>query len=758
MRATRTVCGLMSALVFVMLADTAAATSTIGLYTDPQGSSCSFSGNETGIIHAYVVIRPDADGIRGVRFAAVPPSCLGAVFIKEEMPTDRGLWIGDSQGGISLAFFTCETTPVYALDISYFRAGSTSTCCAFSLQDDPTVNMIEGTTCDLRSVTVAPAVSHFNADASCPCRDGSPPYMASDPDPQDHTPNVSVHTQLSWSPQPWDFDIKEYDVYLGTTDTPPLVATVTERNYQPTVPLQDFVRYYWRVVTRDTEGLERSSPLWTFDARGENSPPFTPQLLTPKVDAPSISVLPDMRWRCWDVDGDALAYDVYLGTSSTPPLVATVPFPQFRPGQSLEPYTLYYWRVVARDPAGHETVSPTQAFTTGEDAQFLPPTGPLPADGATDAPLWSRLSWNAQDPYFRITNFDVYFGTDPSPPLDASHVRKYGNDYNRFLPQTRYYWRIVLRDIDGHEASGPVWSFMTRANTPPFAPYRPFPESGAEDQAIDVTLRWSASDVDKQPLISDVRFGTENPPPLVASNIATALHQPENELGGVYQPQNVMAGTVYYWQVTLHDPFGGTADGPVWSFSTETGQALFSNFGAVANNANVNVTWKLNPHRSFKSYAIYRYEGAGAAIEVSNGTVDRLSGVFLDHDVKPDNRYRYEMRVHTMNGSEVRSATAAVETPALELRLDPNHPNPFNPQTTIPYSVPSGLPARVRLVIYDTAGRTVRVLVDEEQAGGVRSAVWNGTNSGGATVSSGVYYCVLQVGSERRSQKMVLLK
>jgi flagellar hook assembly protein FlgD len=111
-----------------------------------------------------------------------------------------------------------------------------------------------------------------------------------------------------------------------------------------------------------------------------------------------------------------------------------------------------------------------------------------------------------------------------------------------------------------------------------------------------------------------------------------------------------------------------------------------------------------------------------------------------------------------MNGSEVRSATAAVETPALELRLDPNHPNPFNPQTTIPYSVPSGLPARVRLVIYDTAGRTVRVLVDEEQAGGVRSAVWNGTNSGGATVSSGVYYCVLQVGSERRSQKMVLLK
>jgi hypothetical protein len=52
----------------------------------------------------------------------------------------------------------------------------------------------------------------------------------------------------------------------------------------------------------------------------------------------------------------------------------------------------------------------------------------------------------------------------------------------------------------------------------------------------------------------------------------------------------------------------------------------------------------------------------------------------------------------------------------------------------------------------------VRVLVDEDQSGGAREVLWRGDDETGATVSSGIYFCVLQAGKERRTQKLVLLK
>jgi flagellar hook assembly protein FlgD len=52
----------------------------------------------------------------------------------------------------------------------------------------------------------------------------------------------------------------------------------------------------------------------------------------------------------------------------------------------------------------------------------------------------------------------------------------------------------------------------------------------------------------------------------------------------------------------------------------------------------------------------------------------------------------------------------------------------------------------------------VRTLVDEAQAGGTRSVVWNGRDDNGNAVSSGVYFYVLDAGKERLTRKLVLLK
>jgi hypothetical protein len=85
-----------------------------------------------------------------------------------------------------------------------------------------------------------------------------------------------------------------------------------------------------------------------------------------------------------------------------------------------------------------------------------------------------------------------------------------------------------------------------------------------------------------------------------------------------------------------------------------------------------------------------------------------------------------------------------------------NYPNPFNPRTTVSYTVPSR--ANVTVAIYDTRGAFVATLVNAEKAAGAYSIEWDGRTASGATVSSGVYFARIEHASGTRSKKMVLLK
>jgi hypothetical protein len=86
-----------------------------------------------------------------------------------------------------------------------------------------------------------------------------------------------------------------------------------------------------------------------------------------------------------------------------------------------------------------------------------------------------------------------------------------------------------------------------------------------------------------------------------------------------------------------------------------------------------------------------------------------------------------------------------------------NYPNPFNPSTTIRYALPA--PAKVTLAVYDVSGRLVRTIVrDVARPAGVFEAMWDGTDSSGQPVASGVYFYRLQAGPESLTRKAVLLK
>jgi hypothetical protein len=103
-----------------------------------------------------------------------------------------------------------------------------------------------------------------------------------------------------------------------------------------------------------------------------------------------------------------------------------------------------------------------------------------------------------------------------------------------------------------------------------------------------------------------------------------------------------------------------------------------------------------------------------------------------------------------------KSEPRAFETIPSAPRLDQNRPNPFNPSTEICYHVPES--AQVRLAVFDAAGRLVDVLVDARVAAGEHTATWNGSDSRGNAVGSGVYFCRFTCGGRTVTRKMILLR
>ncbi len=91
-----------------------------------------------------------------------------------------------------------------------------------------------------------------------------------------------------------------------------------------------------------------------------------------------------------------------------------------------------------------------------------------------------------------------------------------------------------------------------------------------------------------------------------------------------------------------------------------------------------------------------------------------------------------------------------------------SYPNPFNPSTTLSYSLPSA--SNVKLVIYDVIGRMIKSFITNSQLSGNHKVVWNGTNNNGVKVSTGIYIYRFEATSLEtnehfvKSEKLMLVK
>jgi hypothetical protein len=142
------------------------------------------------------------------------------------------------------------------------------------------------------------------------------------------------------------------------------------------------------------------------------------------------------------------------------------------------------------------------------------------------------------------------------------------------------------------------------------------------------------------------------------------------------------------------------------------------------------------------------YYSAPTIYDIDNDGI--LEMIFIEYDMS--NLWRYRLIVYNTNVS-----SSMMETdPALDFKLHQNFPNPFNPSTTIRFNLFQ--PERIKLEILNINGEVIRTLIDREFSPGQHELIWDGLDSNGNKVSSGVYFYRLISSDKELTKKMILIK
>jgi hypothetical protein len=181
-------------------------------------------------------------------------------------------------------------------------------------------------------------------------------------------------------------------------------------------------------------------------------------------------------------------------------------------------------------------------------------------------------------------------------------------------------------------------------------------------------------------------------------------------------------------------------------------------FAASLKRSAIELTWALSEIDENAALSVLRSTG-GEFAELSSARIERDGAAYAlqDATIEPGATYRYRVNVAEGAASRTLFETDAIMTPAMPLTLHQNHPNPFNPSTTISFYLPIDAP--VTLDVYDSSGRLVaRLLNGAKLAKGTHSVDWRGLDAQGRAVSSGMYFYRLRSGKEIVSRKMLLLR
>jgi ketosteroid isomerase-like protein len=185
------------------------------------------------------------------------------------------------------------------------------------------------------------------------------------------------------------------------------------------------------------------------------------------------------------------------------------------------------------------------------------------------------------------------------------------------------------------------------------------------------------------------------------------------------------------------------------TYAGEVG-GLFKSFAGVKFEHTINPYWKIGD----TVFAI----GTGM-ITLTNPGADPVFVPMFATSARQmvDGKWVYLM-IHLSAPPTPAPTAVSEETLPAGFSLLSSFPNPFNPATTIQYTIPAGRSEHFTLKVYDLRGALVKTLVDGSGHPGNYSVLWDGRDQTGNIVSSGMYLYRLQAGSFTESRKMLLLR
>ena len=254
----------------------------------------------------------------------------------------------------------------------------------------------------------------------------------------------------------------------------------------------------------------------------------------------------------------------------------------------------------------------------------------------------------------------------------------------------------------------------------------------------------------------------------VLSNLRYATNPDSNGSFRLYLPNGTHSATAYlndHTSSTLNNIQINTNNPVVNTEFTLIDLPAPSSVNFVVDNDTglLNIMWlePNDPVLPVSAYRVYRKFAAGPYEMVQQSMATSYSEVF-----EIQGSYKYYISVlylnsegkpsQTLNISFPYTSTPEGATPGLVTKLKQNFPNPFNPTTTIAFSLAQ--PGRAQVSVYNMKGQMVKRLVDRDFSSGIHSLVWDGRDDKGKSVPSGIYLYRMITPAYSETRKMMLMK
>ncbi|MDD2331631.1 MAG: T9SS type A sorting domain-containing protein, partial [Candidatus Cloacimonetes bacterium] len=240
---------------------------------------------------------------------------------------------------------------------------------------------------------------------------------------------------------------------------------------------------------------------------------------------------------------------------------------------------------------------------------------------------------------------------------------------------------------------------------------------------------------------------------------------------------NILAWTDVLVSFTLD----AKADGDVVVvLPQDAGQTLpveLSSFTAVLTaDMFVNIAWVSESETNHSGYNVLRSltRDLDTAVRINSALIDegtangtQMSYLFTDKDVYNNNVYYYWLEIVALNGNTEYAGPINVtlgqpgtepEVPEIPMatKLLNAYPNPFNPQTNIRYSLKDA--GQVQIEIFNLKGQKIRSFSNNHATAGFYSQMWDGKDTQGQVVGSGIYFYRMTSGKYSSTKKVMMMK